>query len=123
MAAKTPVAVGTAGWVRPERELYGAPAIATTETLLVTAAIINLDNLSRRIVYFSDIDTTDTWASGISGIQVVAVVSNDADATVAPVAAWDAAGVVTFTSSGSNWAGWVILWITDPTNTYGKRSG
>jgi hypothetical protein len=122
MAAKTFATVGTNGWVRPERELYGG-TIAGSQDILVNGAVINLDQLSRFIGYVADIDNTDTVATGISGIQCVAVVTADANGTVTPSVGWDAAGILTFASSGSNWAGWVILWITDPTNTYGKKSG
>lgn len=121
MAAKTPVAVGTNGWVRPEKEIYGG-TIAAAQDFITDGAVINLDQYVRKVLYFSDIDTTDTYSSGIGGIMCVAVVSKDANATVAPSVGWDAAGVLTFTSSGNDWAGWVILFIDDPRGTHGKRS-
>lgn len=121
MAAKTPVAVGTNGFVRPEREAYGG-IITSTQGLLANGSKINLDLYSRQSFYFADIDNTDTWASGISGIVAIYVKSDDVDGTVAPAVFWDAAGACTFASSGNNWAGELLVFSQDPSYARGKRS-
>lgn len=124
MAAKTPVAAGTAGYVDQIRGVYTGVR-ASTEAILSVGTVDNNRTRFRQLIrYFSDIDDGDTWASGISGIKAV-FWSGDAEAGDACNAVLtDADGTITFeTVTTSNVNGFVLLMIEsdDPSHGMSQR--
>ena len=73
MAAITPVASNGAGGVDLQRGLFTG-TIAVGDDLLTDGTAVNTrTNFVLEVRYFADVDDDDTWASGILGIQGVAV--------------------------------------------------
>ena len=104
MAAKTPSGRGDTGYVDIDRGVHGESNINTT---------LLKEGLKHRIFAFSDLDDTDTWASGIDGIQMLACHTTTDDAVRATVsgstvtfAVYDASG------AASNVATYVHVWST-----------
>ena len=120
MAAKTPVSVGTAGYVDPVRGLYVGPLADDEQYLDEGSYITHRRQLVHRVLYFADIDDGDTWASGIPNILACAWQGNDAAADNDVVQATAAAsGTVTFRAEASNSKGWLHLFIDDKSGKYG----
>lgn len=111
MAAKTPTAFGTSGYVDPQRSLYGGVATATNNLLSdVDQHIPDALGLKLSRFHFSDIDDGDTYTSGIPGIVAVAFQAEDiGDDHVAATLTTAATGEITFGSANANSAGW--LWV------------
>ena len=100
-----------AGFVDSRMGLFGGVA-AVTDNLNteVNQRISNRNNLELLIFHFSDIDSADTWPSGISNIVAMAWQPEDpVDDRVRPVLTTQATGVVTFVSTNADSAGW--LWV------------
>lgn len=80
-----------------------------------TPAFLNYESLVHRVFYFDDVDTGDTWTSGIPGIVALAWsndFSNDADFCSARLTTL-ATGVITFTVLGTDAAdaqGFLHVW-------------
>jgi hypothetical protein len=109
----------TAGYVNPKLGLYtcgpgrGTSTVATATNNLksdVADSMSNRNGLQMSIFFFTDIDTTDTWTSGIPGIKAVAWQPADAtDDVVSPVLTTVATGIITFIATNANSEGW--LWV------------
>lgn len=120
MAAKTPVAAGTAGYVDKVRGVYTGVR-ASTEALIAVGTVSNTRNRYRQMIfYFDNIDDGDTWASGIQNIKAV-FWSGDAEAGDAVNAVLtNADGTITFeTTATSDLNGWVLLMIDDQDPAHG----
>jgi hypothetical protein len=120
LAAKTPVAAGTAGYVDKVRGVYTGVR-GSTEALIAVGTVSNTRNRYRQMVfYFDNIDDGDTWASGIQNIKAV-FWSGDAEAGDACNAVLTVAdGTITFeTVATSDVNGWVLLFIDDQDPAHG----
>jgi hypothetical protein len=111
MPPKTPLATkSTAGYVVPELGIYGGVNPVATALTSVGQSHPNRSGLKMTTWYFTDIDDTDTWTSGIPGIVAVAWQANQADTDKVGASLTTAAtGVVTFDAENANSAGW--LWV------------
>lgn len=120
MAAKTPVAVGTAGYVDRVRGVYTGVRASAEAILTVGTNNNNRLRFRQLIFYFSDIDDGDTWASGIQNIQAV-FWSGDAEAGDACNAVLtNADGTITFETVATNDVnGFVLLMIDDADSAHG----
>lgn len=120
MAAKTPVAAGTAGYVDKVRGLYTGVR-AAAETLIAVGTVSNTRNRYRQMVfYFDNVDDGDTWASGIQNIKAC-FWSGDAEGGDAVNAVLtDANGTITFeTTATADTNGWLLLMIDDQDSAHG----
>lgn len=120
MAAKTPVAAGTAGYVDKVRGIYTGVR-ASAEALIAVGTVSNTRNRYRQMIfYFDNVDDGDTWASGIQNIKAV-FWSGDAEAGDAVNAVLtNADGTITFeTTATSDLNGWVLLFIDDQDSAHG----
>ena len=67
--------------------------------------------LKMRVFPFTGVSDTDTWASGIDGIQFVAWESGTADNFIRAYLSAVATGTITFQTDGAtSYAGNVIVW-------------
>ncbi len=113
MAAIFPAVAGAADYIDPQRGLPTGP-VTGGESFLVEGSI-SRDRLSMvtEMYYFASVGDGDTWATAIQGI-VAAFWLGDANAADGANATIDdAAGQVTFFTSGDTVNGWVLLFI-DP---------
>jgi hypothetical protein len=120
LAAKTPVAAGTAGYVSKTRGVYtGVRAVG--EAILTVGTISNTRNRYRQLVfYFADIDDGDTWASGIQNIKACWWMGDTTNGDACNAALTNADGTITFeTVSTSDVNGWVLLMIDDQDPAHG----
>lgn len=120
MAAKTPVAAGTTGYVDKIRGLYTGVR-AAAEALLAVGTIDNNRTRYRQLLfYFSDIDDGDTWASGIQGIKGVFWSGDTANGDACNASLTNADGTILFeTVATSDVNGWVLLFIDDNDSAHG----
>lgn len=120
MAAKTPVAAGTAGYVDKVRGVYTGVR-AAAEAILTVGSVSNTRNRYRQMVfYFADIDDGDTWASGIQNIKAVWWMGDTANGDACNAALTNADGTITFeTVATSDVNGWVLLMIDDTDPAHG----
>lgn len=113
----TVTAAGTAGYVDRTRGIPEAPASPALTDIIKTAYSLTA-NRSRYITemyHFTSIDDTDTWASGITGIQIVfaanALAMGDDDNVCARLTS--AGGVVTFQAEANGGEAYILLFV-DP---------
>jgi hypothetical protein len=117
MPAKTPVTTrSTAGYVIPEQGVYGG-VNAVSASLITNGTLHSNDkDLKLKKYFFSDIDTGDTWASGIQGAVACAWQTDQADADLGGVSittvkstATPFGAIFTFDVENANSVGW--LWV------------
>lgn len=118
MAAKTPDGRGVTGFVDPRSGVWMQTAALGGDNTTDGGLAVSTKNLKLSIFSFlastsgHDIDSGDTWASGLKGIVACAWQPNDTTddlVAVEPDVANRATGVVKFTSTNSNNTGW--LWV------------
>lgn len=120
MAAKTPVAAGTAGYVDKIRGLYTGVRAAAEAILTVGSIDNNRTRFRQMVFYFSDIDDGDTWASGIQGIKACWWMGDTANGDACNVSLTNADGSILFeTVATSDVNGWVLLMIDDQDSAHG----
>ena len=119
MAAKTPnMTRSTAGFVDSRMGLFGG-VVSVTDNLNTgtNEHISNRNNLELLIFHFTDIDTGDTWTSGMDNIVAVAWQPEDPnDDSVRPALTTQLTGVVEFVSDNADSAGWLWLLVGAGTN-------
>ena len=120
MAAKTPLTTkSTAGYVDPALGLYTECAGRTNSTAATTTNNIksdvgdvmsNRNGLKLSVFFFTDIDSGDTWASGLKGVKATAWQGADATDDVGNAVLTAAAtGTISFIVTNANSEGW--LWV------------
>lgn len=120
MAAKTPVAAGTAGYVDKIRGVYTGVRAAAEAILTVGSIDNNRTRFRQLLYYFSDIDDGDTWASGIANIKAVFWMGDTANGDACNASLNNADGTILFeTVSTSDVNGWVLLFIDDQDSAHG----
>lgn len=109
MAAKTPATgPATSGFVDPHRGVFTGAVDGTS--MLSNGAIANGEGMRLQRFFFQDIDSGDTWDSGIPQIRAVAwqpdVVGDDVvTVTLSNVST----GRIGFIATNANSTGW--LWV------------
>jgi hypothetical protein len=118
MAAKTPVAVGTAGYVDPIRGCPEAPSSAAKTDVISTGYTLgtNRSRFVTRMFYFNDIDNDDTYASGLTGVKIAFWAPDEdlADASSASaVKLASDAGSIAWENAAADTLGYLLLFV-DP---------
>lgn len=107
MAAKTPSAIGASSIVGDPDLMIPHYTEATTDT---PTAIIPAFGLRHRTFYFDDIDTDDTWASGIAQIVSLAWSPETATTSCNVSISSFAAGTVALKGSTTDVKGTLHVW-------------
>jgi len=121
LAARTPTARGTAGYVQPKLGVFGVGSTASTSTNNLLTDVnnprSNRNGLHLSIIHFADVDNAETWTSEIKGAVACAWQGEDATdddgavfITVAAAGGRSRSGsVFQFQMENSTSAGW--LWV------------
>ena len=111
MAAVTPVTDNTtAGHTVAGMSVYGGVNPISTALITVGKHHANRNGAKLSIFYFSSVDDTDTWASGIKNIIATAWQADQADADICATTLTTAlTGEVTWDCQNASSNGW--LWV------------
>jgi hypothetical protein len=103
--------ISTAGYVDPDRGVYGGVNTSTADLLTgVNQHYDNVQGMRFSRWFFSDIDDTDSWTSNLPGVVAVAWQGADPDDdAVVPFLEEPVAGKITFQAENANSVGW--LWV------------
>jgi hypothetical protein len=107
LAAQVPSAAGSSS-LAGDRDLV-IPVYTTADVLAAPTGVINKLGLKHQCFYFADVDTADSWTSGIRGIVSLAWANEGLGGVATSLTAADT-GEISLAGSSANRKGWLHVW-------------